>query len=138
MSKKFQGKLSKITTIPKEDLDLVRLLPFSVVFSTITKKICLDGVTLSLNIFILQPNHLVGLKRLYIKLAFNTVDDLLKVRKEISPSVRKNKEREKSNDAYTVMLSRYFRNEWSLFICVIMLLLLASHVLQLSYCLESL
>ncbi|XP_062890220.1 DNA polymerase epsilon catalytic subunit A isoform X2 [Mobula hypostoma] len=73
LSKKFQGKISKITTVPKEDLDL--------------------------------PNHLVGLKRLYIKLAFNTVDELMKVRKEIFPAVRKNKEKEKSNDAYTVMLA---------------------------------
>ncbi|XP_052412304.1 DNA polymerase epsilon catalytic subunit A [Carassius gibelio] len=51
------------------------------------------------------PNHLVGLKRNYIKLSFNTVDDLIKVKREISPAVRKNREREKSNDAYTSMLS---------------------------------
>ncbi|XP_066509888.1 DNA polymerase epsilon catalytic subunit A-like [Hoplias malabaricus] len=51
------------------------------------------------------PNHLVGLKRSYIKLSFNTVDDLVKVKREISPAVRKNREREKSNDAYTNMLS---------------------------------
>ncbi|KAL6465246.1 hypothetical protein MHYP_G00253790 [Metynnis hypsauchen] len=51
------------------------------------------------------PNHLVGLKRNYIKLSFNTVDDLIKVKREISPAVRKNREREKSNDAYTNMLS---------------------------------
>ncbi|KAJ8415285.1 hypothetical protein AAFF_G00422650 [Aldrovandia affinis] len=51
------------------------------------------------------PNHLVGLKRSYIKLYFNTVDDLVKVRREITPAVRKNREREKSNDTYTSMLS---------------------------------
>ncbi|KAJ8379395.1 hypothetical protein SKAU_G00001730 [Synaphobranchus kaupii] len=51
------------------------------------------------------PNHLVGLKRNYIKLSFNTVDDLMKVKREISPAVRKNREREKSNDTYTSMLS---------------------------------
>ncbi|MEQ2187281.1 hypothetical protein GOODEAATRI_003085 [Goodea atripinnis] len=51
------------------------------------------------------PNHLVGLKRSYIKLSFNTVDDLVKVKREISPAVRKNREREQSNDAYTSMLS---------------------------------
>uniref|UniRef100_A0AAR2IGI2 DNA polymerase epsilon catalytic subunit n=1 Tax=Pygocentrus nattereri TaxID=42514 RepID=A0AAR2IGI2_PYGNA len=51
------------------------------------------------------PNHLVGLKRNYIRLSFNTVDDLIKVKREISPAVRKNREREKSNDAYTNMLS---------------------------------
>ncbi|KAK2845413.1 hypothetical protein Q7C36_010267 [Tachysurus vachellii] len=73
LSKKFQGKISKLETIPKEDLDL--------------------------------HNHLVGLKRTYIKLSFNTVDDLVKVKREISPAVRKNREREKSNDAYTSMLS---------------------------------
>ena len=54
-----------------------------------------------------QPNHLVGLKRNYIKLSFNTMDDLTKVRREISPAVRKNREKEQSNDAYTAMLSRY-------------------------------
>lgn len=48
----------------------------------------------------------MGLKRNYIKLFFNTVDDLVKVKREISPAVRKNRERENSNDAYTSMLSR--------------------------------
>uniref|UniRef100_A0A8C9TG99 DNA polymerase epsilon catalytic subunit n=1 Tax=Scleropages formosus TaxID=113540 RepID=A0A8C9TG99_SCLFO len=51
------------------------------------------------------PNHLVGLKRNYIKLSFNTVDDLIKVKREISPVVCKNREKEKCNDAYTVMLT---------------------------------
>lgn len=64
---------------------------------------------LILLIWCLQPNHLVGLKRNYIKLAFNTVDDLVKVKREIAPAVRKNREREQSNDAYTSMLSRYHR-----------------------------
>ncbi|KAJ7428736.1 hypothetical protein WISP_00859 [Willisornis vidua] len=52
-----------------------------------------------------KPNHLVGLKRNYIKLAFNTVEDLVKVRKEISPAVRKNRERDQASDVYTAMLS---------------------------------
>ncbi|KAG7263406.1 hypothetical protein CRUP_007412, partial [Coryphaenoides rupestris] len=73
LSKKYQGRVAKLETIPKEDLDL--------------------------------PNHLVGLKRNYIKLYFNTVDDLIKVRREISPAIRKNREREQSNDSYTAMLS---------------------------------
>ncbi|XP_006147397.3 DNA polymerase epsilon catalytic subunit A [Tupaia chinensis] len=73
LSKKFQGKIAKVETVPKEDLDL--------------------------------PNHLVGLKRNYIKLSFHTVDDLVKVRKEISPAVKKNRERAHASDAYTAMLS---------------------------------
>ncbi|XP_073410903.1 DNA polymerase epsilon catalytic subunit A [Dendrobates tinctorius] len=73
LSKKFQGKIAKMDTLPKEDLDL--------------------------------PNHLVGLKRSYIKLCFHSVDDLIKVRKEISPAVRKNKERDHASDTYTAMLS---------------------------------
>ncbi|XP_031425753.1 DNA polymerase epsilon catalytic subunit A-like [Clupea harengus] len=51
------------------------------------------------------PNHLVGLKRNYIKLSFNTVDDLMKVKRELSPAIRKNREKEKSNETYTSMLS---------------------------------
>ncbi|XP_059569609.1 DNA polymerase epsilon catalytic subunit A isoform X2 [Alligator mississippiensis] len=73
LSKKFQGKIAKLETVPKEDLDL--------------------------------PNHLVGLKRNYIKLSFSTVDDLVKVRKEISPAVKKNQEQDQASDAYTSMLS---------------------------------
>ncbi|XP_029296654.1 DNA polymerase epsilon catalytic subunit A [Cottoperca gobio] len=73
VSRKFQGKVSKLEVILKEDLDL--------------------------------PNHLVGLKRSYIKLSFTTLDDLMKVKREISPAVRKNRERESSNDVYTSMLS---------------------------------
>ncbi|XP_065594891.1 DNA polymerase epsilon catalytic subunit A [Cyrtonyx montezumae] len=73
LAKKFQGKIAKLETVPKEDLDL--------------------------------PNHLVGLKRHYLKLSFSTVDDLVKVRKEISPAVRKNRERNQASDVYTSMLS---------------------------------
>uniref|UniRef100_E9QAP5 DNA polymerase epsilon catalytic subunit n=1 Tax=Mus musculus TaxID=10090 RepID=E9QAP5_MOUSE len=52
------------------------------------------------------PNHLVGLKRSYIKLSFHTVEDLVKVRKEISPAVKKNREQDHASDEYTTMLSR--------------------------------
>ncbi|XP_059750084.1 DNA polymerase epsilon catalytic subunit A isoform X1 [Balaenoptera ricei] len=77
LSKKFQGKIAKVETVPKEDLDL--------------------------------PNHLVGLKRNYIKLSFNTVEDLVKVRKEISPAVKKNREQGHASDAYTAMLTSVLR-----------------------------
>ncbi|XP_048370765.1 DNA polymerase epsilon catalytic subunit A [Sphaerodactylus townsendi] len=73
LSKKFQGKIAKLDTVPREDLDL--------------------------------PNHLVGLKRNYIKLSFNTVDDLIKVRREISPAVKKNQEQDVATDTYTTMLA---------------------------------
>lgn len=49
----------------------------------------------------------MGLKKNYIKLSFNTVEDLVKVRKEISPAVRKNRERDQASDVYTAMLSRW-------------------------------
>ncbi|UYV81656.1 POLE [Cordylochernes scorpioides] len=51
------------------------------------------------------PNHLVGLKRTYLKLLFPTVNDLIKVRKELLPSIRKNQEREKSNEGYNQLLA---------------------------------
>ncbi|XP_064470762.1 DNA polymerase epsilon catalytic subunit A-like [Ornithodoros turicata] len=41
------------------------------------------------------PNHLVGLKRKYLKLQFASVSDLMKVRKELLHAVRKNQERQK-------------------------------------------
>uniref|UniRef100_A0A6Q2YZ91 DNA polymerase epsilon catalytic subunit n=1 Tax=Esox lucius TaxID=8010 RepID=A0A6Q2YZ91_ESOLU len=75
-------------------------LPFKPYFYIATKK-----VRKAVPFRDFDPNHLVGLKRNYIKLSFNTVDDLMKVKREISPAVRKNREREKSNDIYTSMLS---------------------------------
>ncbi|XP_015221455.2 DNA polymerase epsilon catalytic subunit A [Lepisosteus oculatus] len=95
-------------------------LPYKPYFYIATKKNCerevisflskkFQGKIAKLEIVLKEdldlPNHLVGLKRSYIRLSFNTVDDLIKVKREISPAVRKNREREKSNDAYTAMLS---------------------------------
>jgi len=56
----------------------------------------------------LQPNHLVGLKQQYLKLSFLNVNDLLRVRKDILPAVRKNREREKSRSAYADMLQQNY------------------------------
>ena len=43
----------------------------------------------------------MGLKRYYLKLSFLSVEDLTKVKREIQPAVRKNKERDKSTEVYT-------------------------------------
>ena len=65
---------------------------------------------LSLLFFFAQPNHLVGLKRNYLKLSFLCVEDLMKVKKDIFAAVRKNRDREKSSDAYSGMLTnRYWK-----------------------------
>ena len=55
--------------------------------------------------FISKHNHLVGLKRTYLKLSFLSVEELVKVKREIMPTVKKNKEQEKSVDKYTAMLT---------------------------------
>jgi len=47
-------------------------------------------------------NHLVGLKQLYIKLEFLTVNDLTKVRKDLVSAVRRNREREKNASVFTM------------------------------------
>ncbi|XP_025837463.1 DNA polymerase epsilon catalytic subunit A [Agrilus planipennis] len=48
------------------------------------------------------PNHLIGLKQKYLKLSFLNQNDLQKVRKEILPVIRKNKE--KQNKYYNQLL----------------------------------
>lgn len=48
--------------------------------------------------FILQHNHLIGLKRTYLKLVFLTVDNLIKVKKDIFSAVRKNQSALKRRD----------------------------------------
>jgi DNA polymerase epsilon subunit 1 len=50
----------------------------------------------------------VGLKQQYLKLSFLNVNDLMRVRKDILPAVRKNREREKSHTAYADLLQQSF------------------------------
>lgn len=57
---------------------------------------------------LLQPNHLVGLKRTYLKLSFLTVEDLMKAKREIFPAVKKNKERSQSLEVYSTLQNRSF------------------------------
>lgn len=47
----------------------------------------------------------MGLKQNYLKLAFSSVTDLMKVRKDIMPHVRKNAS--KSNSAYADLMAQY-------------------------------
>ncbi|KAK3581719.1 hypothetical protein CHS0354_015350 [Potamilus streckersoni] len=56
-------------------------------------------------------NHLVGLKQPYLKLSFLSVEDLMKVKREIMPAIKKNKEQDKSIHAYTAMLSSHLLGE---------------------------
>ncbi|XP_013399576.1 DNA polymerase epsilon catalytic subunit A [Lingula anatina] len=56
-------------------------------------------------------NHLVGLKRTYLKLSFSSVEDLMKVKKDINPAVKKNKDRAKSQDAYSEMLTSHLAGD---------------------------
>ena len=46
------------------------------------------------------PNHLVGLRRRYLKLHFANVEDLIKAKREVMGAVRRNREKEKTSSAY--------------------------------------
>jgi DNA polymerase epsilon subunit 1 len=47
-----------------------------------------------------MPNHLLGYKRTFLLLTFSNVNDLLAVRKAISPTVEKNKKKVNALDTY--------------------------------------
>lgn len=49
------------------------------------------------------PNHLVGLKRVLIKLSFHNISDLLNARRLINPIVKENKMKRDSRDIYQIM-----------------------------------
>ncbi|XP_028400533.1 DNA polymerase epsilon catalytic subunit A-like [Dendronephthya gigantea] len=59
------------------------------------------------------PNHLVGLRRSYIKLSFMNVNDLMKVKRVIMPAVRKNKERLNSNTTYNLVVNQNVDDKWA-------------------------
>ena len=65
------------------------------------------GVLMCWLVLSTQNNHLTNLKQRYLKLSFLSVEDLMKVKKELHPAVRKNRERDHNNDAYTAMLTRW-------------------------------
>jgi len=52
-----------------------------------------------------MPNHLIGIKHQVIKMSFYNTTVMNKIRLEINRSVKKNKEREKTNTFYMKMLS---------------------------------
>lgn len=51
-------------------------------------------------------DHLSGLKKTYIKLSFTSTVELIKIRKELMPLVRKNTDRIKKESAYADYLAR--------------------------------
>ncbi|VDK32832.1 unnamed protein product [Taenia asiatica] len=57
-----------------------------------------------------MPNHLIGLKARYLKLSFQCVDELVRVRKEIASHVKRNKEVCNDQSTYTDMLGEHFQD----------------------------
>uniref|UniRef100_A0A5K3FMW5 DNA polymerase epsilon catalytic subunit n=1 Tax=Mesocestoides corti TaxID=53468 RepID=A0A5K3FMW5_MESCO len=57
-----------------------------------------------------MSNHLIGLKARYLKLSFYSVDELVRVRKEIAARVKANKEVQSLKSTYTDMLGEHFRD----------------------------
>lgn len=57
-----------------------------------------------------MPNHLIGLKARYLKLSFQCVDELVRVRKEIASHVKRNKEVHNDQSTYTDMLGEHFQD----------------------------
>uniref|UniRef100_A0A915HL00 DNA polymerase epsilon catalytic subunit n=1 Tax=Romanomermis culicivorax TaxID=13658 RepID=A0A915HL00_ROMCU len=55
------------------------------------------------------PNHLIGLQRTFLKLSFLNVQNLTKVKRDLMPKIRKNREKQKSKSDYADMLSRFFK-----------------------------
>lgn len=52
------------------------------------------------------PNHLSGLKGKFVKLSFSTVTDLNKVRKEVMPYVKKNRDKQKNSLSFNEVVKR--------------------------------
>ncbi|CAH8671442.1 unnamed protein product [Schistosoma rodhaini] len=57
------------------------------------------------------PNHLVGAKATYLKMLFYSVDELVRVRKELGVRIRANRELASSGSSYTDILAEHFRND---------------------------
>ncbi|CAH8624152.1 unnamed protein product [Heterobilharzia americana] len=56
------------------------------------------------------PNHLIGIKATYLKVLFYSVDELVRVRRELAIRVRANRELASSESSYTDMLAEHFNN----------------------------
>ncbi|KAL5019900.1 hypothetical protein ScPMuIL_002792 [Solemya velum] len=83
LTKRFSGRIKSVEVIQKEDLDL--------------PEVCTTS----------PPQILYFV----IESGFPHLNYLTKVKREINPAVRKNKEREKSSEAYTTMLSSHLMGD---------------------------
>ncbi len=91
LSRKYAGIVTAVEDVQKEDLDLVIYL--------------LSCFELYPFVYF-KPNHLVGLKGTFIKLSFLNCTDLIKVKKELMPKIRRNRERKSCRTDYSDMLAR--------------------------------
>ncbi len=104
LSRKYAGRISRIEIVDKEDLDLVCS---TLLFPKVETLFSLWSL------LYLKANHLIGLKQTYLKLLFLNVDELIKVRRDLSSVIRRNKETSDKNsyDRYTFeIFSNRFRD----------------------------
>lgn len=109
--------------------------------------------TPSFCVFLLQKNHLSGLKRKYLKIQFDTVQQLMRVRSDLMHVVEKNEEERDAVDAFESIygVKRYpalngscfavpqlcFVSMGLILLCILSMFLCSMHILHLllTYCL---
>ncbi len=86
LSRKYVGKISRIEIIEKEDLDLVIMIYLKRRTHSIKQYniFCNSDELVYQDVFLFKANHLIGLKQSYLKLIFLNVDELTKVRKDLT------------------------------------------------------
>lgn len=55
-----------------------------------------------------QKNHLSGIQRAYLKISFSSMVELGKLKRDLMPLIRKNKNRVKNESTYTAALARFY------------------------------
>ncbi|MCP9260431.1 DNA polymerase [Dirofilaria immitis] len=63
-------------------------------------------------------NHLSGIKQTYLKISFPSSNELLKFKKDITPILRRNQEREKQTTSYTNLLTKEHDLPYQMRVCI--------------------
>ena len=107
LRRRYEGKIADIQIVEKEDLDLVSHYIMLYKWSGLTCQtiIILQKLYQWFLRCYLQKNHLSGLRKTYLKISFDTVQQLMDVKRDLMHVVERNQEKFNASEAYESIMS---------------------------------
>lgn len=121
LRRRYESEIADVNIVEKEDLHLVRHYSFSIISLSLSSIVLLMSLLVRKllqliylwfhKVFMialftyLQKNHLSGLRKSYLKISFDTVQQLMYVKNDLLHVVEKNQAQLDAADAYESILT---------------------------------